>query len=282
MGDVVFDRSNHFLMSCGFGSSRVGDAIVGSMMTVPELCFPGSDVVRPSVLVTLTDVTAGRMAAVATAPKLSMTVDFHYQAWAPPPVGVIVTDPHLRKAGATTVVTETFLHEADSTGTRAAGPAFAVVLGTFLASVRPGDILPPAMDRLGDIMHGRPMLSVPLPERLGIVVLEPGVVEIARRQDVLNPAGTIQGGAFCVACEVGAETAATEATGSAQAVVDLDLRYLSATRVGPGRSSTVVLRVGTADGTIPTITRVEMRDPGNGDRLTGIALCSSVPTTTLR
>lgn len=281
MGDIAFDRSNHFLASCGFGSFRRDGAFVGTMTTVPELCFPDSDVVRPSILVTLVDVTAGRMAALATAPKLSMTVDFHYQAWARPPVGVIVTQPHVRKAGATTVVTETFLHPADAAGSQPAGPAFAVVIGTFLASLRPGDILPPEHDRLGDILRSGPTLSVPLPEHLGIVVVEPGVVEIARRQDVLNPAGTIQGGAFCVACEVGAETAATEATGSAQAVVDLDLRYLSATRVGPGRSSTVVLRVGTDDGTSPTITRVEMRDPGNGDRLTGLALCSSVPTTTL-
>ena len=124
-------------------------------------------------------------------------------------------------------------------------------------------------------------LTIPLPERLGIVVLSPGVVEIARRQDVLNPAGTIQGGAFCVACEVAAETAAASVVCVPQAIIDLDVRYLSATRVGPGRSRSIVMRTGTLDGTVPTITRVEIRDPGNGDRLTGIALCSSVPTATL-
>jgi acyl-coenzyme A thioesterase PaaI-like protein len=282
MGELAFDRTNHFLTSCGFGSVRRDGAFVGTMTTVPELCFAESDVVRPSILITLVDVTAGRMAALATAPKLSMTVDFHYQAWTRPPVGVIVTDPHVRKAGATTVVTETFLHAADASSVRPAGPPFAVVIGTFLASLRPGDILPPEADRLGDILRSAPTLTIPLPARLGIVVLEPGVVEIARRQDVLNPAGTIQGGAFCVACEVAAETAAASVAGVPQAIVDLDIRYLSATRVGPGRSRASVLRTGTLDGTVPTITRVEMRDPGNADRPTGIALCSSVPTTTLR
>jgi acyl-coenzyme A thioesterase PaaI-like protein len=281
MDELVFDRSNHFLASCGFGARHDGSSVVGTMTTVPELCFQGTDVVRPSVLVTLVDVTAGQMAVAATAPKLSMTVDFHYQAWARPPHGVIVTRPYVRKAGATTVVTETYLHAAGTDDWQPAGPAFAVVIGTFLSSLRPGDVLPPGSDRVGEILRSAPTLTIPLPERLGIVVVEPGVVQIARRQDVLNPAGTIQGGAFCVACEVAAETAAAAAAGAPQAVVDIDIRYLSATRVGPGRSSTEVLRVGTADGTVATITRVEMRDPGNGDRITGLALCSSVPPASL-
>ncbi len=101
-------------------------------------------------------------------------------------------------------------------------------------------------------------LDRPLAEGLGIRVLAAGVVEVERGPYVNQPSGTLQGGVVAVLAELAAESL----TGGR--VVELEVRYLSAIRVGPARTSAVELD----DRTV----RVEIRDPGNDDRLTTLVM----------
>jgi acyl-coenzyme A thioesterase PaaI-like protein len=74
---------------------------------------------------------------------------------------------------------------------------------------------------------------------------------------VLQPAGTIQGGAVALVAELAAETL------SGRAVDDLQIRFLSTVRTGPARSSARSLTRDTV--------RAEVRDAGTG-RLTSVAI----------
>jgi acyl-coenzyme A thioesterase PaaI-like protein len=139
----------------------------------------------------------------------------------------------------------------------AAGHEQPVVLSEveFMASPRPQDtiVLPP-VDRQFDTGG----FDRPFAEQLGARVVGPGVVEMDRDPYVLQPAGTIQGGAVALVAELAASSV------SGGAVTDLQIRYLSAVRVGPARSSARRLA--------PDVVRVEVRDAGRHDRLTAVAI----------
>src|SRR5262249_59491306 len=88
---------------------------------------------------------------------------------------------------------------------------------SFIASPRAGDVIPlPVVDR--DFRAGR--FDRPFAEALGARVVAPGAVEMDRDTYVLQPAGTIQGGAIALVAELAAESL------SNRAVDDLQLRYL--------------------------------------------------------
>ena len=74
---------------------------------------------------------------------------------------------------------------------------------------------------------------------------------------------SLQGGIVALIGEVAAESL----TGSQ--VVDLDIRYLSAVRVGPGRATATVLR---AD-----LVPVEVRDVGSENRLAALIFARMLP-----
>jgi hypothetical protein len=84
------------------------------------------------------------------------------------------------------------------------------------------------------------------------------VVELDRVPYVTQPAGTIQGGAVALLGELAAESA----TGAP--VTDLELRYLSAIRVGPAQTASTLL----TDSSV----RVEIRDAARPGRLATLAL----------
>jgi acyl-coenzyme A thioesterase PaaI-like protein len=74
----------------------------------------------------------------------------------------------------------------------------------------------------------------------------------------MQPAGTIQGGAVALLVELAAASLAD------RPVTSLQIRYLSAVRGGPARTSAHALNADTV--------RVEVRDAGSADRLTAVAI----------
>jgi acyl-coenzyme A thioesterase PaaI-like protein len=101
-------------------------------------------------------------------------------------------------------------------------------------------------------------MPVPLAERVGCRIVDEGIAEVHRRDDLLNPADTLQGGLLAVVAE---EAARSLHPGVAP--TELDVRYLSAVRVGPARA--VATELG-------SVVRVEVRDVGNGNRLAAVAI----------
>jgi acyl-coenzyme A thioesterase PaaI-like protein len=247
-----------FIAEMGFHCAREGDRMAGhSDPPSSALLAPGTDSVRPAVLLTLADVLIGSLANEAALPRITMTVDLNVRVLSPLTSETGFTgEARILKSGRTTTFGEaTFA---------AAGSDTAAVLshGTFIASPRPEDVgfsiangLPRALRSTG--------MTVPLSARVGCVVVEPGVAEVARRDDLLNPADTLQGGLLALVAE---EAACSLRPGTAP--TELDVRYLSAVRVGPARASASVLG---------PVVRVEVRDAGNADRLAAVAVVRFAP-----
>jgi acyl-coenzyme A thioesterase PaaI-like protein len=104
---------------------------------------------------------------------------------------------------------------------------------------KPADPPKPIVSREGVAARfsGAQRIDRALREEAGIVSIRPaaGVVEMAVRPEVCNPAGTIQGAMVALVAEAATEDL-LESTGQRVVVTDLDIRYLGQTTVGPVRS----------------------------------------------
>jgi acyl-coenzyme A thioesterase PaaI-like protein len=108
-------------------------------------------------------------------------------------------------------------------------------------------------------------LGQPLPEYVGAHVVAPGTAEVERAPFLEQAAGSLQGGVVALLAEMAAGSLAGGAP-----VLDLDVRYLSAVRVGPGRATATPFGGGLA--------RVEVWDRGRADRLIALAFARTGTT----
>jgi acyl-coenzyme A thioesterase PaaI-like protein len=246
-----------FIAELGLSQEFQPDRVVGSFEAVPELCAPRTSVARTSVLLTIADMAAGSISSAATAPRICLTLDLSVRVLRPP-VGVIDVEARVLKSGRNTTVAETDF--------RVGGELVALSWSTFVASPRPSDVIevPPLSFR----RYGPSRLRAPLADQVGCRIVAPGVAEVDRTPYVMNPAGTVQGGIVALLAELATESL-PDVAGDAGVVSELDVRYLSATRVGPARATAEVVGDRTA--------RVELHDPGNGDRLTAVVLARWAP-----
>jgi acyl-coenzyme A thioesterase PaaI-like protein len=93
-------------------------------------------------------------------------------------------------------------------------------------------------------------MTAPFGEQIGVRLVEPGVVELDCRDDILQASGTIQGGAAALLVELSAESTGTVVP------TDLELHYLSAVGAGPVRA---VATAGNERGV-----QVDVHDLGHG------------------
>jgi acyl-coenzyme A thioesterase PaaI-like protein len=216
---------------------------------------PGTDFPHISVLLTFADSVTGLLAGLATAPQISVTVDFRVRILGRAPPGQYEIDARILRTGRTITVGETaFAAPGESA-------PFAVAVGTFVASPRPVDVRP---GHFGSrpVDRKRPTLSVPFSERVALLMIEPGIGEVLLRPDLTNSTGTIQGGVLGILGEMAAQTLASSETGRTFVVDDLDIRYLRAARVGPARSTARLLALDDERATVV----VEIHDTGMTDR----------------
>jgi acyl-coenzyme A thioesterase PaaI-like protein len=155
---------------------------------------------------------------------------------------VVEVEASAVKVGRTVVVTTARFHD-DATGR-----LLAVAFASFVPSPDPAAVFSGGFPKT--VFDGR--LSVPLAERIGSSVVEPGVVEVPHRADGLNATGAIQGGLLAFAVE----EAAASLTDEPVVAESLALRYLRPFMVGPARS------VATGDG--PGVSVVQGSDAGAG------------------
>jgi acyl-coenzyme A thioesterase PaaI-like protein len=111
----------------------------------------------------------------------------------------------------------------------------------------PKPLVSPAM--LADRFTGRETLASPLRDEAGVIPIDPtrGVVEIAVRPEVCNPAGTLQGAMVALVAESAAEDLIGSLAGRPVVVTDLDVRYLAQANVGPVRTQCRLLGNGPGD-----------------------------------
>jgi acyl-coenzyme A thioesterase PaaI-like protein len=235
--------SSHIIAELGLRLDYDGEGVGGRAEVYTEACVPGTDVLRTSVLATWADVIAGVVAGYGVAPRIPLTLDLEVQVVAPAREGMVVkVDAASVKVGRTVVVTSAQFHEATT------GRLLAVAFVSFVPSADPAAVFDDGFPRV--VFDGR--LSVPLAQRIGSLVVEPGVVEIPHRADGLNATGAIQGGLLAFAVE----EAAAALAGEPVVAESLVLRYLRPFMVGPARA------VATGDG--PGVSVVQVSDVGAG------------------
>jgi acyl-coenzyme A thioesterase PaaI-like protein len=202
--------------------------------------------VRPAVLLTIADCIAGVPAMHVSSPRLAVTLDMMVRIVADSVGDELVVTSDVLKQGRNAVASEVRFTDAGT------GELSALSFLTFMTSPRPQDLSPP----VPDAMRFTGTLPVTFPERVGLRIISPGVTELDRRPFVVQAAGSLQGGMVALL----GETAAESLTG--RPVVELDARFFTGVRVGPGRATAEVV----GDGLV----RVEVRDIGNADRLAAL------------
>jgi acyl-coenzyme A thioesterase PaaI-like protein len=209
------------------------------------------------VLLTFADVLIGLLASHQTAPRISVTANLAVHMAGPlPEDGRLSLRGELSKVGRSMTVGETEVRSA------ASGDLVAIAIGTFLASPRPQDVSSPFhwVRPAGRVETTAATLS----DHVGLRVLAPGVTEIALRPDLTNATESLQGGLVALLGEIAAQTAASAGIGETAVVDSLDVHYLAAARIGPFRAAARLLS--------PQLVRVEVRDPGRGDRIVAIVV----------
>jgi acyl-coenzyme A thioesterase PaaI-like protein len=232
----------------------------------PEVLHHG--VLRLSVLTFLVDVSAG------------VTLDTEPGSW------TFTTDLSLRMVagpapGKVTATTDILRH-----GRRSAHGAAEVVddrkrlvaagaIGFAHVPRKPGD--PPKLQVSPQMIAGRfsggGRLSRPLRDEAGIVPIDAarGVVEIAVRPEVCNPAGTLQGAMVALVAEAATEDLIGSLTATPVVVTELDIRYLGQAKVGPVRTRARLIG-DRPDGPV----EVRLTDAATG-RLTTLVYARAVP-----
>lgn len=215
---------------------------------VPELCLEGTSTPRVATLATLADIVAGMAIQRRVTPRVPLTVDLDVRQSLHRRVSTIrgVARP-LRIGGALSVIEVRFYAGDDIEG------PFALSHSRFILSPNPTHRFDPEMHSF----TSKRRLSAPLVEALGLELLAPGVVRLAKHPYVLQPAGTIQGGAIALVAELAIETALSNP------VVEIDVHYLAATKVGPIESTIDILG--------HDLARATVVDRGNADRLVAVA-----------
>ena len=230
----------------GFDLSEDGATLSGDATITDALRPAGSSLPRPSVLATIADCAAGVPACLSTAPQLAVTLDIVVRIVSDRSGDSLELTGEIVKIGRSTVAAEVRFADA------ATHELVAHSYVTFMPSPRPQDTAPPLIRG----MRTTGSMPVAFPDHIGVRVLEPGVTEIEHGPFLQQASGTLQGGAVALLAELAAESL------TGRPVLDLDARYLTAVRQGPGRATAVSLGAG--------LLRAEVRDVGNDNRLAAL------------
>lgn len=251
-------RQQHVLQELRFEVGRHGDGLIGSAEVTPPMWVPGTECLRLSILAIWVDMVVGLMAVEQLAPSVPVTVelDVHLHRPAPGQGTVTAVGRPLRSGRSVFVGAVDLAVDGEPFGV--GGASFTTARDPTLAMPRRS---PLERQPLG------PPLAVPLAERVGSRRVAPGRVELPRRPDGLNAAGTLNGGLIALA----AEEAAVSLVEGASAV-SLGLRYLRPVRLGP--------LVATADGHDGLVS-VALRDAGHANRLAATAVLRLLPPAAL-
>jgi acyl-coenzyme A thioesterase PaaI-like protein len=239
----------HILNELGFGVRTTGDGLEGSASVIPEMHVPGTANLRTSVLAVWADMIAGLLATRHMGGRVPVTLELDIHLYRPAPSsGVVVATGVAVKKGRTVFVAS--VDFADESG-----EIFAFGSASFMAVPDPTMRLPDTLSF--DLPPPAQTLSVPLADRAGCRQAAPGVVVLERSDDGLNSSNTMNGGLIALAVE---EAAVSRSPGHGLCL--LDLRFLQPVRTGPV----------TADArTRDAVSRIEVRDAGNRNRLAAIA-----------
>jgi acyl-coenzyme A thioesterase PaaI-like protein len=245
-GDADARKRKHVLRDLGWETRRTADGMVGSATVVPEMCVPGTEHLRTSILAAWADTVAGLLAVDLIRPRVPVTLELDVHAYRPlPGSGTVRGFGTLVKSGRSVLVASVDFTDGDAS-------PIAIAAASFMAA--PDENVRIDIETSADqVLPTATRLRVPFAERAGCERRGPGVAVLSHSDGVLNASNTVNGGLIALAAEEAALSLTPHAT-----LASLGLRYLQPTRIGP-----VVAEARQRDG----LARVEVRDEGNENRL---------------
>ena len=239
----------HMLSELGFAVTRAGENFEGTASIVPDMCVPGTEHLRTSLLATWAAHLSGLLAVTVVAPQVPVTLGLEVHLFSPAPGA-----GRVRCLGSTLKTGRSIFMASVEFSTEEGDP-IAVSTGSFMTAPDPSLRLPTTLSFDGPPPELR--LQVPWAERAGCQRPEPGVAVLPRSDDGLNSSNTVNGGLIALVAEEAALSLSPGATLSS-----LSLRYLRPVRIGPA-VATAHARSG--------LGQVEVRDAGSDDRLSVLA-----------
>lgn len=241
--------TQHLLSELGHVVTRVGEELHATASVSTQMHVPGVPHLRTSILAIWADILSGLLVAEALAPRVPVTVELDVHLYRPAPESGIVNGV------GRTIKTGRSVFVAGVEFTAEGGDAVAFAAASFMSAPDPTVSLPSKL--IVDLPRSERRLSVPFAERAGCERRSPGVAVLARSEDGLNSANTVNGGLIALAAEDAALSLSPGTT-----LCSLGIRYLQPVRVGP------VVATATQEHGLGL---VELRDGGNGGRLSAIA-----------
>ncbi|HET6948911.1 MAG TPA: hotdog domain-containing protein [Acidimicrobiales bacterium] len=218
------------LRELGFAVERAGvERLRGTAAVVPEVCVPGTALLRTSVLATWADTLTGLLAVDVVGPRVPVTLQLDVDLYAPP-AGVeriVATASRLKVGKAVFVATVDFADQRERPLGRGTG--------LFMVSPDPAVRMPGGVNPVDALAEPGGPLRVPLAERVGCVRRSGSEAVLPRRVEGLNASGTVNGGLLALVVEEAALAALPGST-----LASMALRFLRPVRVGPAVATAAV------------------------------------------
>ena len=200
-----------------------GDGLAGSFVVTPEVLVPGRDEVRLSVLVTLADIAAGKLAGRSTEPRICQTLDLDLHLVDQPSGPGFGLGELVRCRSRVVRLGRNIVMMGFELFSSAGSSPFGFGHAGFMASANPEHVQPDGGFPLVDEGE-RGRLDRPLAERVGSQRTDAGAVVPLRIENV-NATGALQGGLLALAVEEAVLATAPDAR-----LASIELRYLRAFR----------------------------------------------------
>ncbi len=273
----AYPPEHHVLRDLRFATERLAAGHVRAFAPSQPGIRADDGSMRIGAIAMLVDVGAAAVAIVAADPDWSATADLAYWTATPIVHGPVICDARLVRAGSGVIVVGADIYDGDGREELPAQRSGHARL-TFARIPASASRSAGRLDRSGQPTPRQTMstptsnLDEPLFEKLGLRFVDDahGIVECPKTDYVRNSFGTINGGVMCAVFEAAAERTARHATGVDFIARDLQVHYLTQTKVGPARTDARVLR---ADAT-SAVVELRMVDAGHDDTVLCLATVS--------
>ena len=229
------------------------------------------------VMATLVDVLGGGLALRSFYPDWAATTHLSVQSTGRALCGYVDAQGELKKTGRNTVLVMVDIRHTPHKESRATPVATAIIGYTRFRPKDRSQLLQigPVANNVLHFISDTSGLGQPFLQKVGLQILNEaeGLVQVEMNDYVRNSFNALQGGVFALLADLAGQTAARCMTGKPFTTADLAIQFLRQGKVGPFQTRTSILRK-----TKKTVlSRVEILDRGEGDRLLSIATNLATP-----
>ncbi len=271
---LAYPPSDHVLGELGMEIDLRPDGTLDGFLPVTDAIRTGSGEPLLGAVATWVDMMGGMASIRACTPDRVATADMTVHLVPTGGTDELTATMHIRRRGRRTLVVEVEIR-----GDRAQPAGLATISFAVLPQPPGAPVLPVVESGRRAVLPGSPIGRRPLPEAIGLVRVDEGVVETQLRPEVRNSLGALNGGFLTAAIDAAAADAASAAFHGPAETVELHIAFLELGRVGPVRARAELLgsHHDAASARRATLT-VEVTDEGQEAQVLTRASAVAVPT----